>query len=63
MALILDSIDAGGGDRASTVRAARTTRGRTSIVGRYSIDEQGHTTSTAYGRLRITGGELVWDAE
>jgi ABC-type branched-subunit amino acid transport system substrate-binding protein len=63
MALILDSIEAGGGDRASTVRAARTTRDRSSIVGRYSIDEQGHTTSTAYGRLRITGGELVWDGD
>ncbi|MDX6593209.1 MAG: branched-chain amino acid transport system substrate-binding protein [Gaiellales bacterium] len=61
MALILDSIKAGEGVRASTVHAARTTRERSSILGRYSIDKEGHTTSTAYGRLRIAGGELVWD--
>lgn len=61
MALILDSIGAGDGDRASTVRAARSTRDRRSVTGRYSIDEHGHTTSTAYGRLRIAGGDLVWD--
>jgi branched-chain amino acid transport system substrate-binding protein len=61
MALILDSIETGGGDRAATARAARSTRDRSSIIGRYSIDEHGHTTSTAYGRLRIAGGELVWD--
>jgi len=61
MALILDSIEAGDGDRASTVRAAGSTRDRASVVGRYGLDEHGHTTSTAYGRLRISGGELVWD--
>jgi hypothetical protein len=32
-----------------------------SILGRYSIDADGHTTSTAYGRLAVAGGELVWD--
>ena len=52
---------AGGADRAAAVRAARSTRDRDSILGRYSIDEQGHTTSTAYGRLAVVGGELVWD--
>jgi ABC-type branched-subunit amino acid transport system substrate-binding protein len=34
-----------------------------SILGRYSIDEHGHTTATAYGRLAVAGGELVWDRE
>jgi branched-chain amino acid transport system substrate-binding protein len=58
MALILDSL---GGDRAAVVRAARSTRDRGSILGRYSIDADGHTTSTAYGRLAVVGGELVWD--
>jgi branched-chain amino acid transport system substrate-binding protein len=63
MALVLDAIAAGGGDRAATVRAARSTRDRDSVLGRYSIDEEGHTTSTAYGRLAVAGGELVWDRE
>jgi branched-chain amino acid transport system substrate-binding protein len=61
MALILDSIAAGAGERAATVRAARTTRDRDSVLGRYSIDEHGHTTSTSYGRLAVVGRALVWD--
>lgn len=61
MSLILDAIAAGGDDRAAVARAARGTRDRDSILGRYSIDEDGHTTSTAYGRLAVVGGELVWD--
>jgi branched-chain amino acid transport system substrate-binding protein len=60
MALILDGI-AAGGDRAAIVDAARATRDRDSVIGRYSIDADGHTTSTAYGRLAVVGGELVWD--
>jgi len=60
-ALILDAIARGGGDRAATARAARTARGRDSILGRYSIDDQGHTTTIAYGRLAVVGGQLVWD--
>jgi branched-chain amino acid transport system substrate-binding protein len=61
MALILDAIAAGGEDRGAVVRAARATRDRDSVLGRYSIDEHGHTTSTAYGRLAVVAGELVWD--
>lgn len=61
MALALDAIAAGQGDRAATVTAARTTRDRDSVIGHYSVDEHGHTTSTAYGRLRVIGGQLVWD--
>ena len=49
----------GDGDRAATVRAARATRDRESILGRYSLDSDGHTTTTAYGRLVIVDGELV----
>jgi branched-chain amino acid transport system substrate-binding protein len=60
MALVLDAISAGG-DRAGTVAAALATRGRDSILGRYSIDEEGHTTTTAYGRLAVVDGALVWD--
>jgi branched-chain amino acid transport system substrate-binding protein len=61
MALILDAIAAGDGDRAAIVHAARSTRDRDSVLGRYSIDDDGHTTTTAYGRLAVAGGELVWD--
>jgi branched-chain amino acid transport system substrate-binding protein len=63
MALALDATTAGGGDRAATARAARSARDRESSMGRYSIDEAGHTTSIAYGRLAISGGELAWDLD
>jgi branched-chain amino acid transport system substrate-binding protein len=61
MALILDAVASAGADRSAIAGAARATRDRDSILGRYSIDEQGHTTSTAYGRLAVRDGELVWD--
>jgi branched-chain amino acid transport system substrate-binding protein len=61
MALILDAVAEGGGDRAAIVRAARSTTDRDSILGRYSLDTEGHTTITAYGRLAVEDGELVWD--
>jgi branched-chain amino acid transport system substrate-binding protein len=61
MMLILDAIAAGGGARAPTVAAAGAPRDRDSVIGRYSIDPDGHTTSTAYGRLAVAGRELVWD--
>jgi branched-chain amino acid transport system substrate-binding protein len=63
MQLALDSIDVGGGDRAAVVRAARSARDRDSVLGRYSLEEHGHTTNPAYGRLAVVGGELVWDVE
>jgi hypothetical protein len=59
MSLILDSL--GAGDRATVAAAARSTRHRESVLGRYSLDSDGLTTSTAYGRLAVVGGELVWD--
>ncbi len=61
MALIVDSIAAGGGDRAATAAAARATRERDSVLGTYSIDRDGHTTTTAYGRLAVVDGRLAWD--
>jgi branched-chain amino acid transport system substrate-binding protein len=63
MALALDAVATDEGDRAAAVRAARSTRDRASILGRYSIDEDGHTTNQAYGRLAVVGGELVWDLD
>ena len=35
-----------GGNRAAAVEAARGTRDRDSVIGRYSIDHEGHTTSS-----------------
>ena len=61
MALILDAVDAGAGERAGVVAVARATRERDSILGRYSLDSDGLTTRAAYGRLAVAGGELVWD--
>jgi hypothetical protein len=43
------------------VRAARGTRDRDSVLGPHSIDADGHTTSTAYGRLAVVHGKLVFD--
>lgn len=60
MALVLDSI-ATGGDRAGTAAAALAAKDRDSVLGRYSIDADGHTTTTAYGRLAVVDGALVWD--
>lgn len=59
MALIIDAIAEGGGDRERAVLAARATTNRDSILGRYSLDEEGHTTTAAYGQLVVVGGELV----
>ncbi|HYM63239.1 MAG TPA: hypothetical protein VES61_01030 [Gaiellaceae bacterium] len=61
MTLILDAVVAGAGERTATTQAARATRDRDSVLGRYSLDEQGRTTTTAYGRLAIVAGELMWD--
>jgi branched-chain amino acid transport system substrate-binding protein len=62
MSLVLDALRQAGRDREAVVRLVRGTRNRDSILGRYSIDEDGHTTTTAYGRLAVADGELVWDA-
>jgi ABC-type branched-subunit amino acid transport system substrate-binding protein len=61
MALVLHAIAAGNGDRVATARAARSARDRDSVLGRYGIDAEGLTTSTAYGRLAVIDGALVWD--
>jgi hypothetical protein len=42
-------------------RAVCATKDRDSILGRYSIDEDGHTTTKAYGRLAVVDGALAWD--
>jgi branched-chain amino acid transport system substrate-binding protein len=60
MTHILDALE-GRSERADAVRAGRCVRERDSVLGRYSLDEDGHTTSTAYGRLAVVDGELAWD--
>ena len=61
MTLILDVIAQAGDDRAAVVRAARATRDRDSILGRYSLDGDGHTTGAAHGRLAVVDARLVWE--
>jgi branched-chain amino acid transport system substrate-binding protein len=48
-------------DRASVIEAMFATQDRDSILGTYSIDENGDTTLTDYGVFTIDGGELVFD--
>jgi branched-chain amino acid transport system substrate-binding protein len=52
--------DAGARDRAGVVAAVRQTRDRDSVLGRYSLDSHGLTTSAAYAALEVRGGEIVW---
>jgi branched-chain amino acid transport system substrate-binding protein len=61
--LILDAVDAGGGARAGAVAAARRTRERDSILGRYSVDESGAATLPADGCLTVVAGRLAWARE
>ena len=60
LALVRDAI-AAGGDRAAVVTAIRASHDRDSVLGRYSLDEHGHTTSTAYAALEVVDGEIVWE--
>jgi branched-chain amino acid transport system substrate-binding protein len=66
MALMLDAIKRAtesGGDltRQKVVDELLSTKNRDSVLGTYSIDENGDTSLTDYGLRRIEGGELVFD--
>jgi len=62
MRLALDAISrAGSTDRAAIREALFGTRDRQSVLGTYSIDENGDTTLTDYGVYRIEDGELAFD--
>jgi branched-chain amino acid transport system substrate-binding protein len=63
MTLAHDSIAAGNGDRAEIFRAARATQDRKSLLGTYSLGDDGLTTTAAYGRLAIVSRQLVWDLD
>ena len=41
--------------------AARLDALAAEVRKRYSVDAEGHTTATAYGRLAVVDGALVWD--
>ena len=60
--LVLDAIErAGSADKAAVLKALFETKDRESVLGTYSIDENGDTTLTDYGVYSIEDGELVFD--
>ena len=62
MRLGLDAIErSGSGNKEDIVAALFDTKDRSSVLGTYSIDENGDTTLTDYGVYKVEGGELVFD--
>ena len=62
MRLALDAIErAGSSDKEAIVKALFATKDRSSVLGAYSIDENGDTTLTDYGVYSVDGGELKFD--
>jgi branched-chain amino acid transport system substrate-binding protein len=62
MRLALDAIQRSGtGNKEDIVKALFDTKDRDSVLGKYSIDENGDTTLTDYGVYKVKGGELVFD--
>jgi len=61
--LALDAIERSGtGNKEDIVAALFDTKDRSSVLGTYSIDENGDTTLTDYGIYTIKGGELTFDS-
>jgi branched-chain amino acid transport system substrate-binding protein len=50
-----------GNDRQSVVNRFFATRGRQSVLGRYSIEASGDTTLSRYGGDRVRNGRLALD--
>ena len=62
MQLALDSIKrSGDGSKEKVLEALFNTKDRQSVLGQYSIDENGDTTLTDYGVYTVKGGELTFD--
>jgi branched-chain amino acid transport system substrate-binding protein len=60
--LALDAIERSQtGEKADVIKALFDTRDRESVLGRYSIDENGDTTLTTYGVYGIEDGELAFE--
>jgi branched-chain amino acid transport system substrate-binding protein len=63
MRLALDAIErSGDASKENIVKALFETKDRESVLGTYSIDENGDTTLTDYGVYTIDGGELQFDS-
>ena len=63
MRLALDAIARSKtGEKADVIKALFQTKDRSSVLGTYSIDENGDTTLTDYGVYAIKGGELEFDS-
>src|ERR687892_116200 len=63
MRLALDAIERSGtGAKEDVLKALFETKERASVLGTYSIDENGDTTLTDYGVYTIDGGELTFDS-
>jgi branched-chain amino acid transport system substrate-binding protein len=64
MSAVLEAIKAAGdkgNDRQAVIDAFFNIKNRDSVLGTYSIDENGDTTLTDYGGNRIKGGQLTFD--
>jgi branched-chain amino acid transport system substrate-binding protein len=62
MSLALDAIKRSGtGQRPDILKAIFATKNRQSVLGTYSIDQNGDTTLTDYGVYIVKGGQLVFD--
>jgi branched-chain amino acid transport system substrate-binding protein len=62
MRLTLDAIErAGSTEKADVLKAFFDTKDRQSVLGTYSIDENGDTTLTDYGIYQIEDGQLAFD--
>lgn len=61
MSAALEAIRQGGDDRQAVVKAFFSLKDRDSVLGKYSIDENGDTTLTDYGGYKVSGGKLVFD--
>jgi branched-chain amino acid transport system substrate-binding protein len=62
MRLVLDAIERSGStNKEDVLKALFDTKDRQSVLGTYSIDENGDTTLTDYGVYTIEDGELTFD--
>jgi len=63
MRLALDAIERSGtGEKEDIIAALFDTKDRSSVLGTYSIDENGDTTLTDYGVYTVDGGQLTFDS-
>ncbi len=61
MRLLLDAIESGGKDRSAVAKRLLTAGERISVLGAYSIDDQGNVDLTPHGVYRVVGESLVFD--